>query len=113
MQNTINILHISAGLLGFFGHAGAAVVGELKPGPELRAVPHICVGARTMPTRSPIRSLPRGRNGTLTTRWPRGTSEGSMDQNPDLILIASGGEKEQTSYNTWGHAGHRRRVWRH
>lgn len=29
----------------------------------------------------------------------------SEDQNPDLILTASGGEREQTSYNAWGMRG--------
>jgi len=35
----------------------------------------------------------------------KGFQKVSEDQNPDLILTASGGEREQTSYNAWGMRG--------
>jgi hypothetical protein len=35
----------------------------------------------------------------------KGLQKVSESQNPDLILTASGGEKEQTSYNAWGMRG--------
>jgi hypothetical protein len=35
----------------------------------------------------------------------KGLQKVSESQNPDLILTASGGEREQTSYNAWGMRG--------
>jgi hypothetical protein len=35
----------------------------------------------------------------------KGLQKVSESQNPDLILTASGGEKEQTSWNAWGMRG--------
>ena len=35
----------------------------------------------------------------------KGLQKVEESQNPDLILVASGGEKEQTSYNAWGMRG--------
>jgi NADPH:quinone reductase-like Zn-dependent oxidoreductase len=35
----------------------------------------------------------------------KGLQKISESQNPDLILTASGGEREQTSYNAWGMRG--------
>ena len=35
----------------------------------------------------------------------KGFQKVSEDQNPDIILTASGGEREQTSYNAWGMRG--------
>jgi len=35
----------------------------------------------------------------------KGFQKVSEDQNPDLILTASGGEREQTSWNAWGMRG--------
>ena len=35
----------------------------------------------------------------------KGFQKVTEDQNPDLILTASGGEREQTSYNAWGMRG--------
>jgi len=35
----------------------------------------------------------------------KGLQKVMENQNPDLILTASGGEKEQTSYNAWGMRG--------
>lgn len=35
----------------------------------------------------------------------KGLQKVQESQNPDLILTASGGEKEQTSYNAWGMRG--------
>ena len=39
----------------------------------------------------------------------KGLQKVEESQNPDLILTASGGEHEQTSYNAWGMRGNRRR----
>jgi hypothetical protein len=39
----------------------------------------------------------------------KGLEEVPESQTPDLILAASGGESQQTSWNTWGDAQHRRR----
>ncbi|HTV64383.1 MAG TPA: DUF4136 domain-containing protein [Bryocella sp.] len=35
----------------------------------------------------------------------KGLQKVDESQNPDLILVASGGEREQTSYNAWGMRG--------
>jgi hypothetical protein len=35
----------------------------------------------------------------------KGFQKVEESQNPDLVLAASGGEREQTSYNAWGMRG--------
>jgi hypothetical protein len=35
----------------------------------------------------------------------KGLQKVEESQNPDLVLVASGGEREQTSYNAWGMRG--------
>ena len=35
----------------------------------------------------------------------KGLQKVEESQNPDLVLTASGGEREQTSYNAWGMRG--------
>lgn len=42
----------------------------------------------------------------------KGLQKVEESQNPDLILTASGGEYESTSYNVWGDARDRRRHGR-
>ena len=62
-------------------------------------------GAVITRTRSRTPSWPRLPSRTSRAPWRQRIPEGRGGANPDLILTASGGEKEQTSYNAWGMRG--------
>ena len=84
----------------------AAGFGQLRPQRELLRSITLTLGVPTTPTRSATRSWRKSRS-RISTRamQDKGLQMVQESQNPDLILTANGGMRQQTSYSAWGMRG--------
>ena len=103
-ENETSMVCVSR-LFDFNDRPGPDSLGELQPQPEFRRLPHLCLG-KQQPNQVKDSILAQVAHQDLDSALQgKGLKLVQENENPDLIVTANGGMKEQTSYSAWGMRG--------
>jgi hypothetical protein len=103
-ENQICIVH-DAGVHHVRSCRWTTSISQLQPQPKLQPISHLCLGIQQHQPGPKFDPRSGGEQDIDAALQGKGLQKVQESQKPDLILLASGGMKQQTSWSAWGMRG--------